>query len=134
MADESTATVTEEVEKVKSAPRKRKPKTVKATAEDVPGPTVEGTGEAVREDLAKLAPGRVMVEYEGEAEPVKKHREYRLELFEEGDTRVYGRQRGLAREGWEFPVVHGFQRNLTMNRGTDRFFIVVASRDLEVPE
>jgi len=58
-------------------------------------------------------------------------REYRLELFEEGDNRVFGRQRSLAREGWDFPAIHGFERQLTGNRGVDRFLIVVASRDVE---
>ncbi len=60
-------------------------------------------------------------------------REYRLELFEEGDNNVFARQRGLSREGWDWPVIHGFRRHAASGLVADSFLILVASRDLEVP-
>ena len=131
MADESTATVTEEevevaeeelVTDAEQGGTDVSGKPIDVVVEDeeiIPAPWEADDGSADAPDV--------------EDEPVKAHREYRLELFEEGDNRTQARQRGLAREGWEFPAIHGFVRNLTMGRGTDRFFIVVASRDTEVP-
>lgn len=60
-------------------------------------------------------------------------REYRLELFEEGDQKVFARQRGLKREGWKAPAIHGFRRHTASGLVADSFLILVASRDLEVP-
>lgn len=112
-------------------------KKVAPVMEEEDGSTITVTDEEIEEKAriwAGIIDEPVVLEDEDESVTLTTQREYRLELFEEGDNRVYGRQRGLAREGWDFPAIHGFQRTFPMgNRAPDRFLILVASRDTEVP-
>ena len=97
----------------------------------------EDSVEEVLEELEQVVPEGAEVEIVVEEpdvlpEMVSK-REYRLELFEEGDNNVFARQPGLAREGWKWPVIHGFRRRAPSGLVADSFLILVASREVEAP-